>query len=265
LELLAQRNAAAKQAIAPLREFGLAVMEAQFAFLNEGADIAMSLQEVADGNMYAAIGILPGIPSSVSKVIIGSAAGGAVAKLILQGERLERFKTFVGRLRVPLKQAKKGDALLIDTIDGARARCIYLKDEGQLLTRAQLEHIYDIRKTLSVEKKISRKLLAENLITSGKLDPSTPSRMFQAHHDLPLEFERQFVIAGIDPNDADYGRWVPQNIHAAWSNGSPGRGGPFNLEWRKFFFTEQGAPITRNRSEILVQLTVMRSGIYQYP
>jgi hypothetical protein len=261
LELLNQRNASAKAAIAPLREFGLAVMEAQFSFLNEGADFVMSLQEVADGNMYAAIGILPGIPSSVSKVVIGSAAGQATAKLILKGERLKKFKGYLEKIQPLLKTAvKKGaDVQLIRTIEGARARHAYLKAEGHLLTREQLTDLYDTRQLLAVDKKISRKLIDENM------EAATPPRLrpgdnYHAHHDLPLEFERDFVLAGLDPNDAEFGRWIGDKTHSGWHGKDP-ETGKFNKKWAVWL--ERNRPASAE--QIRAKLAELRNSEFKTP
>jgi hypothetical protein len=261
LELLSQRNLAAKHAIAPLREFGLAVMEAQFSFMNEGADFVISLQEVADGNTYAAIGIIPGLPSSASKLIIGSAAGGAVGKLVLQGPALDAFKSYVSEIKPMLRHSKRfADRVL--GAQGARARLVLMNNIGHLLSREQLAIMYDKLSVLRSDK--NRSVLESRLVANNS---PKPGANYAPHHDLPLEFERDFILAGIDPNHHEYGRWIPNDIHDRWSN-APGfrSGGPFNDEWRRFFRDDDNLEIVRTRSEVLTELARVRAmPQFQYP
>ena len=260
VDLLAQRNAAAKQAIAPLREFGLAVMEAQFAFLNEGADVAMSIQEVADGNMYAAIGIIPGIPTSVNKVIIGTAVGG-IAQEALKGPVLDGFKAYLSEVTPLLRNSKRFSDRVLNAA-GARARLTFLNNCGHLLSRNQLHIMYNKLSVLRSDK--NRNVLADQLAKNGF---PKPGDKFAPHHDLPLEFEEDFILAGMDPNNHLYGRWIPNIIHDKWSN-APGflSGGPFNEVWRDFLRDEFKNSIPRTKAEILTKLAEIRAmPEFKYP
>jgi hypothetical protein len=63
-----------------------------------------------------------------------------------------------------------------------------------------------------------------------------------AQHDCPVSsrqnpnLELKFLQAGLDPNAAELGRWVPKATHDKWHSGKGfGSGGPFLKVWREFF------------------------------
>ena len=62
------------------------------------------------------------------------------------------------------------------------------------------------------------------------------------HHYLPLEFENDFLKAGLDPNDPMFTAWVDYGKHLGWHSGTGlGLGGYFNYEWRLFFRSKPNA------------------------
>ena len=75
-----------------------------------------------------------------------------------------------------------------------------------------------------------------------------------------MEFERHFIISGLDPNDPLFCRWVPEKLHSEWHGKLEGRynGGRFNEEWRGFFIDINKMDIVRTDEEILAQLGKMR-------
>jgi hypothetical protein len=78
-----------------------------------------------------------------------------------------------------------------------------------------------------------------------------------AHHDLPIaiEFEENFLLAGLDPND--FGRPVDSGTHAKWhDNKDVASGGAFNKVWREFFRLNEDA----TAQQILAHLNRIRSG-----
>ncbi|MBK9258906.1 MAG: DUF4150 domain-containing protein [Polyangiaceae bacterium] len=83
-------------------------------------------------------------------------------------------------------------------------------------------------------------------------DPPGNLQNPQAHHDLPVKYQEEFVEHGIDINKAENGRWVegtPPGRHQNWSK-------EFNDEWQKFF-DEPNIP--KNKETILEKMNDMRN------
>jgi hypothetical protein len=114
--------------------------------------------------------------------------------------------------------------------------------------------MYDVQKVLRVSDKTSRELLKENLRLAGK--PKLDG--FEAHHYLPLEFEEFFVKARLDPNDAEFGEWIPTALHRKWHGSDPANG-LYNPVWRQFFREYQ----TATSMQIRQKLTDLRAGKFK--
>lgn len=203
---------------------------AGFSLVNEGADWALAVTELSQGNYAASIAFLPFVPVGASYVIKRG------------DEVVESFSAqTVNAVR---------NALRTLNMDRARARLQRMGALDQLLeqgviTRQHMLAFYDSG-LLKVSKSRSYAVLKENL-------GAKPALMLnpRAHHDLPLEFEREFIAAGLDPNN--YGRWVPNGIHKQWHKGAGG--GDFNADWADFFLSNPQA----TKDEILSFLDSMRS------
>jgi|GEM_PF-3123679 len=84
-------------------------------------------------------------------------------------------------------------------------------------------------------------------------DPPSGLQRPQAHHDLPQadRFKEHWERAGLDNDNAAYGRWVeggPVGNHQKWS-------AEFNREWDQFFERSPNA----TREQILEQMEALRS------
>jgi hypothetical protein len=72
-------------------------------------------------------------------------------------------------------------------------------------------------------------------------------KIVQAHHDLPVQFEKEFASKGIDINNDKYGRWIDVDTHQIWHwKGSE----KFNNVWRDFLFDSGGKSLRRTKEEI---------------
>jgi len=58
-------------------------------------------------------------------------------------------------------------------------------------------------------------------------EPPAHLKQPHAHHDLPVEFQKEFAGLGININEAQFGRWVEGAPHNKWS-------GQFSDEWKTF-------------------------------
>jgi len=107
------------------------------------------------------------------------------------------------------------------------------------LSQEAIEFIYKNSKLLTE----SRAGLERNLIAAGKPRPKghAPHHMFPViPNELAEPMELKFLKAGLDPNDAQFGKWLPKNIHDKIHGvGSAGQGwgpgGAWNYQWKQFF------------------------------
>ncbi|MGB0370736.1 MAG: hypothetical protein ACPGN3_05245, partial [Opitutales bacterium] len=234
---LALLSQAIQQQAQGAAEVGLAaanVYLAGLSLVNEGTDWVVTINELAQGEYTAAIGFIPFIPAG-ARFVIQRADG-----TVVQSFSSEVVDQIRNALRVLGKDRARSRLDRMDALSD-------LLDQN-IITRGHLEAFYDSG-LIKVSEGRSRALLRELLSPkpSGMRNP-------RAHHDLPLEFEREFISAGLDPNN--YGRWVPNALHREWHRGAGG--GFFNDEWEEFLFNG-GVSMQRSKAEILDFLDYMRN------
>jgi hypothetical protein len=132
-------------------------------------------------------------------------------------------------------------------VPGARVRIEFMEQVGRHLTREELRKLYEDFDVLKSDK--NRQVLRDELAANRKPKPPGPKE-YDAHHYLPLQFEKEFLLAGLDPNDAQFGEWVEVKKHSAWHGKDP-ETGQFNKRWRVFL---AGKPNGATRAEILTEL-----------
>ncbi len=193
----------------------LVVIGASFA--NEGIDFIVTVSDISD---------------SISEGKYGEAAIGTALSFICSYKQINRAgKTYL-RLFNNDYEITSTTVGIIKKL-GNRAN---LKPKDRIAAMASLKQELD-------NGEINREFLAL-LYDSGVLKGgSSPSltlliqsgwkkiRGYCSHHDLPIKFEREFIISGLDPNS--YGRYLQKEVHNLLHS-KTGRGGIFNYQWECF-------------------------------
>ena len=182
-------------------ELGSAVAEiykAGLSIFNEGADWAVAIDEISDGNYKAAIGFLPLMPTGVSLIVKNKTANTILAK-------------FSGDARTVIAGAMR--AMKLDKIRG-RLEVVHairsLRDAG-FIGKAEIDMMVESG-ALTITDGSSRRQLR-------RLLGSPPSFFgYEAHHWIPVEKEIQknALRRCIDPNE--HGQWLVKTVHQTIHN-----------------------------------------------
>ncbi len=206
------------------------------AIVNEGANIAISLNEVSEGNYLAIAGVIPFIPATIFS------KGG---KLLL----------------------KKSSGQVLETIHSAEAlaalKQVYrekdLRVMGNILDQEQFREA--IRKVVSgangaIKAPVNRNGLRDRMLQLR----SKPFPTAQAHHDFVWAEREWFAGHGIDVNDPAFGRWVSEADHKLWHERMSPK---FNEFWDEFIKREKaitaGGGLPFSVQEVLDKLAEARS------
>jgi hypothetical protein len=174
--------------------------------ISDPVDFVITVNDVVFEKQYAAaIGFLPFVPAGAKYVwkrtdgtVIHTFTHTAVAevnRILGKATRIERLENF----RQALKQGIVTPEMMDAFIAAGPGKGIgpYTKSYERKLLTLELE----------------------------KAKGARPSKNHQAHHDFPIEDELmgEWLRRGIDPNKADYGRWVKKTIkgsdegHQTWT------------------------------------------------
>jgi hypothetical protein len=218
--------------------------------LNEAGDWVLTVPEIVgsvqDGKYKQATAlsaamIIPFLASAVIKKGIGLKIRGRNGELIeMTDEVLEALATAQSIAR----NSNSAAAWRVESLKILRP----LLQSGQM-SREMMKKLLDLE-FFKVTKSQSYYYLQKLHKTSGN-----PNLI--GHHDLPIaiEFEENFLLAGLDPND--FGRPVDSGTHAKWhDNKDVASGGCFNAVWRDFFVNNEKA----TAQQILAHLDLIRSG-----
>jgi hypothetical protein len=187
------------------------------------AGVIVSMGEVAGGNYAAVAGVVPLVGRvtktgakkvflNIKGVVVQLPLGERMAKALEEANKMRRFSERFAHLEK----------------NGFNRETIELLVLGGGVKYAQ-----------------SRSILRRNM---KKLEGAPNNKLIHAHHDLPVQFEKEFASKGIDINNADYGRWVHIDTHQIWhSKGSE----KFNNVWKEFLFDSNGKSLRRTKEEIL--------------
>ena len=198
---------------------------------SEGADLAVTLNDLSERQYAAAIGLLPFVPEGAR--LLWKRADGTI---------IHTFTKQVGdRIAVIL-----GKNTRIERLDLLR-EAIQAGD----VTPQMMQHFIEGVGIPRYTPGYNRKLLREQLGT-----PPPRFKYPQAHHDLPVEkgLLDFFLSRGLDPNKKEYGRWVEgtrkgtTGQHQVWSS-------RFNQEWT--VWVSRNADATAE--DIIEQMNRMRS------
>jgi hypothetical protein len=107
-----------------------------------------------------------------------------------------------------------------------------------------------------VSEKNCRTILKKNL--GKRMSYMVPPDKWPGHHFLPVKFKLNFIRAGINFNAAEYGQYVPWDVHDAWHEGRNGFE-KYNKLWEEFFTEE------RTKAEILAYLDELREVYFYVP
>jgi hypothetical protein len=228
-DLYNQLKAHNTQQVKDLGGYTSNAIELGLCIANPGADIAFTANSViehAQDGEYVQAGVMATVGVIFTPTLMKAAKRTGKSVVIHTGaETLE----VSGKLR---------DAIIDLTVDMPRyqkmAKLLPHIRSGDIPPDA-IEFIYKNSDLL----KESRGQLAKNLIAAGKSKPSWFSH--EAHHFLVIhpseELELKFLMAGLDPNDAQFGKWLPLNIHKKlhYAGEGWGPGGPWNYQWIQFF------------------------------
>ncbi len=137
----------------------------------------------------------------------------------------------------------------IRTILTGRFRLDRLKRAEVMLGTGQIS-VADWRKIVDSgifqqSKKYSRFVARWAKTFDGDLRPSGTV----LHHYLPLEFDQQFIRAGLDPNDPRFTGWVEVGKHMGWHAGQV-TGQKYNDYWRLFFRASDDRTPTEIQAEL---------------
>ncbi len=175
---------------------------------NDGLDLVMTINDVADGHYVALAGALPFIPSGA-----------------FRGWRLLKFKN--------------GADEVISTLDGVGLEAIQtfrrtddLRTMGVMMGQHQFDEC--IRKVLTsnggkIDVPTNRELLRRNMLAMG-IEPTAEMvkkwgkvkrkdnwySIAEAHHDFPFHQAKWFAEHGVDVNIPAFGRWVSSQDHCIW-------------------------------------------------
>lgn len=181
---------------------------------NQGADLAITINDLLEGHWSAAIGIAPYIPKGAT-LYIKNASGQIFASF---GENLlAKLKPIRGLL-----SGRKLSAVeRIDAMENIRG----LLATGEM-TVAEVQTLINAGKIPIFTEETCRRNLRQ------LLGPK-PANLVkaEAHHDLPCFLQDRFLEYGLDINNPQFGRWVegtPPGLHQVWTS-------KFNDEWRAFF------------------------------
>lgn len=239
---------------------------------NEGASWVLTLtdaeEEWQQGSRWTAAGmvaleLVPFISGRLAKT-----GRSLLIKRVINGQEFELTAEVAGalgkmseeiRLResvldsIPTKDFKGRASVIVAARFRMMAHLSPLIQQG-VVDPAVIEALYR-EGMLQIDPSVSRMALRDNLTEHFELNPTN---LYQAHHDLPLQFELDFLKAGIDPNHFEYGRFVEQiDNHAKWHHPKGfGPGGAFNKMWQDFL----SIPANRNRDAILLRLQQIRAG-----
>jgi hypothetical protein len=78
---------------------------------------------------------------------------------------------------------------------------------------------------------------------------------------LPWQFNVKFAKLGLDANDPQYGKWVPDSMHSYIHRRYEDLKLAYNTEWREWFTRQD---IEHNSATLEVFLQEMRSKYAQY-
>lgn len=211
---------------------GLEIYKAGLSLVSEGADWAIAVDEISEGNVSAALAFLPFVPAGAKKIIKHKRTGAVVAEfsdysagIIEAGVRAMKLDKIRGRLNAVRALRELRDAGYVD----------------QKLIDAMVDSDHLIITDGSSRKQLKRVLGAP---------PSFFGLGHEAHHWIPLEIDiqRAALRRCVDPNE--HGQWLPKTIHQQIHNvpvpgfifkGQEFLGDTHNGFWREFLVQFPGA------------------------
>jgi hypothetical protein len=209
---------------------------------NDGVDLVLTMNEVAEGNYVAIAGALPFVPTSLfassGRLLMRNAAGKLLGKVDNAAD-LEVLQN-IYKIVDPDERLNTLGTVLDSNDFGLAIGRVMTSGNGaiKIPTRQQ---------TLSDRMR--------------KLVPR-PSAAHQAHHDLVWNQAKWFAGHGIDVNNVAFGRWVDESTHRLWHRQMNPK---FNEFWETFIADEaayhaaHGRPYSKQ--QILDKLAEAR-GIY---
>jgi len=138
----------------------------------------------------------------------GEAASIGIGLIPLVGTAASVYEVATGRDLVTGEEVHRGMAL-IGVVPGGK------------LVRSAVRKAADNVSDATLHRRLRRDLEAQSPPPAHMTRP-------EAHHDLPLQFKKQFVKAGIDIKSTKYSRWVERSAHRSWHK-------DYNEKWKDFF------------------------------
>jgi len=204
-----------EQAATAACEVGVAAAElylAGISIVNEGADWALVLNDLAEGNYSALAAALPFVPHAV-----------------VSGGKLLKIRKASGEILAEFNNVEKLAACRQLSFNSSDLRTM-----GVTMEREKFEHF--LREVLSshggpIRVPTDHQDLKKRMLKAGpkpnwgkkppKLCDDGKYRNYdiaQAHHDFPWFLKKWFADHGLDVNNPAFGRWASEADHYTWHN-----------------------------------------------
>jgi hypothetical protein len=217
----------------------------------EPVDVVITVNELSQGNLHAAIGFIPFISGSVLK---------QGAKIVVKnGDNVivQMTKQVADAIGIALKKTDFQDQLR------------YLVENTSV---AQRQVLLDAKILVSASKRISPRQYLRELANSGlprefidqQVEAYNAFTKAELHHDLPFEFKDWFLVRGVDVNEIHTLRFVEGSLkentpafkaqwryHQSWDL----RAGGFHDQWESWIKAHPEA----TRDQILAKMEELRA------
>lgn len=208
-------GSAAAEAAGPMIQMYLAGLSV----VNEGADWAMTFQDLSEGEWIAAVNFLP--------FVTGVHGANPALRMIAGASRNVQFpEALVAAIKALRNTNYRNYRSIYDSLKAAGMTV----QQAELLVRMRIIPVPKHHGTLKNRMKRQGMNPPPNLANKARA----------VHHDMPWHFRDWFAARGIDVNDTQFGRWVDNTKgapHQRWS-------AAFDQEWASFIARESASGYT---------------------